>query len=888
MKKAPFLHKAGHVALSLLFVVQITMAQKPIDVALQKKANLLSPELSRQIALEKEELRAEAGELTTEGMRAIEKGEYEKAYVALTAAIDKDPRNVTASTKLMRVNAILYDTYAGYARGRMAVGDYEQAIVNFRKSLEHKPNGEEALNGLRDARQAIAESVSQNLGKLITESMSNDEKVALLINQARDLEVQSRYEEAKALYREAIDIESSDPRPRRLLKDLIEKQGRIIADDRRIERRKIMEDLIKSFFENPDDVVEKTVVAAGTDEQSPAAQRRASVLEQARKKVPTLSFQDAQTQEVIGYISDVSGIDVVLNLGDKPTEPVTMNLSDISVLDAIKYICESNPGLTFTVDEYAIIISRGAGDMETRIWTVSQQAMTSASEEKAAKEEKTAGAGDFDLFAEESAPKEDEFQATSTDPEIVRLIKDYVGKDNWPDGTSVFLEPTTGTLSIRQYRGTLDRVDEYIKDLEKSSHMPQVEIQARFVEVSDQDLQEFSMGIRLKDSWKILNANDSLDRAALLNPTDLTGALRRYAKGERSSRYADRLNSLVSMVGTKANNNEITDEVFGFFTSALTEPEVGLVFYAMSNKTNADILSAPSVTTVSGQSKVKIRQIVQVMYPDDYTVYKPAKVYRANANVASLEGSVVGVYQGYATTQGYKMEEIGIELVVSPTISEDGRMVDMDISARVSTELEPRAVICYTGDNSIFPALDPIILRIPRFKNSEVTTQVVVNDGETIVLGGMITEANREYHDKVPFFGDLPMVGRFFRSDGSYQEKKNLLIFVTTRVIMPTGELYKDVREREMKKAVEQSENAPIEETTDNADNATDAAVSDTTAPASADEPAEVPAETSADEPAASPAETPADAPSATPAETPADAPAAESPDDPFASGSEG
>ena len=309
----------------------------------------------------------------------------------------------------------------------------------------------------------------------------------------------------------------------------------------------------------------------------------------------------------------------------------------------------------------------------------------------------------------------------------MRLIKDYVGKDNWPEGTSIYLEPTTGTLSVRHYRGTLDQVDEYIKDLEKSSHMPKVEIQTRFVEVSDQDLEELSIGIRLKDSWKILNVNDSLDRAALLNPTDLTGALRRYAKGERSSRYADRLNKLVSMVGTKAGNNEITDEVFGFFTSALTEPEVGLVFYAMSNKTNADILSAPSVTTVSGQSRVRIRQIVQVMYPDDYTVYKPAKVYTASSS--ALESDVAGVYQGYATTQGYKMEEVGIELVVSPTISEDGRTVDMDITAKVSTELEPRAVVCYTGDNSIFPALDPIVLKIPRFKNSEVNTQVVVNDG---------------------------------------------------------------------------------------------------------------------------------------------------------------
>ncbi|MCX7847960.1 MAG: tetratricopeptide repeat protein [bacterium] len=803
MKKRPYMMGATRGLLSVLMVVQVGLAQSGIDVELQKKAQMLSPELARQIALEKEELRAEAAELTTQALKLMDQGEYKKAHIALTEAVKKDPRNVMAQTKLELVNRILYDTYAGYAQARMAVKDYEEAITYYRTALEHRPGGEEALKGIREARRLLEESVSKNLGKIITDDMEDEEKVALLIKQARDLEVQSRYEEAKALYKQAIRIESENPVPRRLLKDLIEKQGRIIADQRRMERRQVMEDLIKAFFQHPDEYAEVVAEGPGERVETPEQQRRKKIIEEATKKRDPISFKEAQIQEVIGYLSEISGISIVLNLGDKPAQPVTIELASPTVLDAIKYICEANPGLTYTITEYAIVISRGEGEMETRIWSVSPAAVTTAAETK----KETGQEQAMDLFAEEAAAPGQE-QPEIAEPEIVRQINDLLPglKER---GGSVYLEPTTGTLVVRATPSELDQVDALIEDLERGGkEQLQVEIQARFVEVSNQDLQELSFGMGLRSPFKLLNIDDGRDRALMLNPTDLTGALRRYAKGENSSRYANRLRRTLNMVGAKVGQNQVTDEVIGFFTSPLTDPEVGIVLQAIDNKTNADILSAPAVTSVSGQNRVTIRQINQIIYPEDYTVYKPAKVYAVGqvgeGPTAMRFVSLADVLQGYATVQGYKTEEVGIELIVSPTISEDGRTVDMEITTKVSQELEPRNVICYVGDRTF--DLDPIILKVPRFKHSEVTTQVVVNDGETIVLGGMITEQLREYHDKVPLLGDLPLVGRFFRADGSYQEKRNLLIFVTTRVITASGESYREKREREMRLAAARTE----------------------------------------------------------------------------------
>ena len=68
-----------------------------------------------------------------------------------------------------------------------------------------------------------------------------------------------------------------------------------------------------------------------------------------------------------------------------------------------------------------------------------------------------------------------------------------------------------------------------------------------------------------------------------------------------------------------------------------------------------------------------------------------------------------------------------------------------------------------------------------------MTTSAIVWDGQTVVLGGLITENVTKLKDKVPLLGDLPLVGRLFRSESSSTSKKNLMIFVTPTIIDPAG-----------------------------------------------------------------------------------------------------
>ena len=75
----------------------------------------------------------------------------------------------------------------------------------------------------------------------------------------------------------------------------------------------------------------------------------------------------------------------------------------------------------------------------------------------------------------------------------------------------------------------------------------------------------------------------------------------------------------------------------------------------------------------------------------------------------------------------------------------------------------------------------------PFFPVRSIDSKVSITPGSTVVMGGLITEQRKAMDDKVPFLGDLPFIGRLFRSHAEQTIKKNLLIFVTGRLITPSG-----------------------------------------------------------------------------------------------------
>ena len=77
----------------------------------------------------------------------------------------------------------------------------------------------------------------------------------------------------------------------------------------------------------------------------------------------------------------------------------------------------------------------------------------------------------------------------------------------------------------------------------------------------------------------------------------------------------------------------------------------------------------------------------------------------------------------------------------------------------------------------------PDVLGVPPINTRSVTTQVLVDDGETVVLGGIYNQVDRDSMDRVPFFGDLPFLGFMFKKNRIEKSRSELLIFVTPKIV---------------------------------------------------------------------------------------------------------
>jgi general secretion pathway protein D len=83
------------------------------------------------------------------------------------------------------------------------------------------------------------------------------------------------------------------------------------------------------------------------------------------------------------------------------------------------------------------------------------------------------------------------------------------------------------------------------------------------------------------------------------------------------------------------------------------------------------------------------------------------------------------------------------------------------------------------------------VINQPIFSVRKVTTGVTVWDGQTVVLGGLIREDVQDVEDKVPILGDIPILGRLFRTEAEEHFKRNLIVFVTAYLIDPSGQRVK-------------------------------------------------------------------------------------------------
>src|SRR6266480_3109993 len=381
---------------------------------------------------------------------------------------------------------------------------------------------------------------------------------------------------------------------------------------------------------------------------------------------------------------------------------------------------------------------------------------------------------------------------------------------SFPPNSSATFFPHNGTLVVRNTADNLDMVDALVEQA-NASGPKQVEIEAKFIEITQTNLKELGFDwllgpFQLGNHSGVFGSGGTSGSAA--NPADFpfvnntggpVGATQNgqpfgvnpVTAGNRSGTFGISANALDALLAGGTGGMSVAPGVLGL-AGVFTNPQFQVVIRALNQKKGIDLLSAPSVTTKSGQRAI-IEVIRELRYPSTFT---PPQV--PSIGTTTTTGSqVVPVVVTPTTPSTWETRNTGVTLEVEPVVGGDATTVDLNLIPQVvefegfinyGSPINAVGVNTVGGvsiSNSIL--LTQNTINQPVFSTRKVTTSVSVYDGQTVVLGGLMREDVQKTEDKVPIIGDIPLVGRAFRTNVEQHIKKNLVMFVTARIVTPAG-----------------------------------------------------------------------------------------------------
>jgi general secretion pathway protein D len=576
--------------------------------------------------------------------------------------------------------------------------------------------------------------------------------------------------------------------------------------------------------------------------------------------VPKLDFQNATIREVVDYLQQRSkaldtievdparkGVNIVLKLDpgvgssaapvavpppvgipgipglpDAPapapvpeaTAPVggggdqriTLSLSNVPLGEALKYVVNL-ANLRFKVEPYAVLIvppTENVDQMVTKEWRVRPDLIRSS----------PAGGGADGLNAPVAPVGGGGGPVTPNSIPAMQRAKEFLEASGvtFPPNSFAMYLASSATLVVKNTEENLALVDRIVA-LQDDQVIKQVDIQSKFVEITQTDSKELSF------SWLLGQFNvPNISTDAVFAGGGTAGnqpAIRSsdypfftgggptgsnpVTSGLRSGNTAISLNAIDVLLFGIAGNSQLAPGIFSV-AGVSTDPKFQLVIRGLEQKKGVDLLSAPRVTTKSGQRAI-IEIIREFRYPIEFEPPQIPQTFGNQGGNLNFGGAGAGGGGGQGsfpvtptTPTSFETRNTGVTLEVEPVIGPDGYTIDLQLVPQV---VEFEGFINYgspiqsTSTNllgqSVVNVITPNVINQPVFSTRKVTTAVSVFDGSTVTLGGLVREDVQKVNDKTPILGDVPLVGRLFRSNVDQHIRRNLVIFVTATLVNPEG-----------------------------------------------------------------------------------------------------
>lgn len=432
------------------------------------------------------------------------------------------------------------------------------------------------------------------------------------------------------------------------------------------------------------------------------------------------NFQDIETRAFLQLLADTGGQNIVVS--DSVSGSVTMRLQNVPWDQALDVVLRLK-GLDKRRQDNVIIV---------------------APAEELAAREKADLAAKKDI--QELAPLRTEYlQVNYAKASDIAALVQAQGAGSTSGGKtllsgrgSVTIDERTNTLLIQDTTESIANVRQLVATLDVP--VRQVLIEARIVVVSEDFARD--LGVRAGFTGTRRNGNDGLystSGSATATDTILGSALDNLSGGSGTPYPVDVPTG--SNAQRRYNVNMPVASPAGSLALMVLGSDyiVDLELSAAQSEGKGEVVSSPRVITAN-QKEALIAQGTEIPYQE-------------------------AASSGAATIQFKKAE---LSLRVKPLITPDNRLI-LDIN--VQKDRVGQVLVTSGGVN------------VPSIDTSEIETTVFIGDGQTVVLGGILETERRETEKKVPYLGDVPVLGRLFKTTGRVSNKDELLIFVTPKIL---------------------------------------------------------------------------------------------------------
>lgn len=549
--------------------------------------------------------------------------------------------------------------------------------------------------------------------------------------------------------------------------------------------------------------------------------------------LPKIALDQVNLAEAIDYLRARSreldtteldptkkGINFTINLGSPDSDTAkktlakrfSLQLAQIPLSAALKYLCDQ-AHTTYSSDGFSVVIRPANSDnheLITRSYRVPPDFLSNISASAPSQQNN-------DPFAETSAPKTGLLTARMSAQQA--LTSQGV---TFPDGASASLRPGSSTLVVTNTASNQDIVQQII-DLQTQSVPSAVSVEVTMIRTETTTLNELGF------DWLINPAklgSDSLfagggtagnaggrhgydftnpgtaGYVSSLTPANPSKQITQniVTSGLRSGDQAINQNSIDSLVRNFTRSSQDARvapgilSVMGVFSDTSA---VQMMLRGLSQTKNTDVMAKPSVVSKSGQSST-IEMVREFIYPTEYEPPEiPNQSYGAGGNSPVTP----------ATPTAFETRNVGVTLEVMPQVDATKQYVELTLNPSL-VDFDGfvnygSPISSYQDNSSLFSLLPTTgtaggysseltknAILMPIFSTQRTNTQVTIADGATIVIAGLLQDQVQDVEDKVPVFGDLPLVGKLFTSNAHQRTAKVVLFLVHVRVTDPTGASY--------------------------------------------------------------------------------------------------